>query len=409
MFDRDRWQEIFETLRSNKLRSFLTAFSVAWGVFILIVLMAAGEGLQKGAQAQFGNDAANSLWIDGNLTSMAYAGFKPGREIQLTNTDYELIRNKIKDVDAASAVYNGRQNKVLIYKNERASFMVRSCAPDHGILEKVEMKKGRFINHFDMKDYRKVCVIGEPVEAALFKHENPIGKFIAADGTEFKVVGVFHDPGRGDNDRIYIPLTTAQRIYNAKDKVGTIWVSSGKADINRSNQMVSEIRHMLALRHHFNPEDIDAVGVYNNNVEYARIMGMLTGIKIFVLFIGICTLIAGAVGISNIMMIIVKERTREIGVRKAIGATPASIVSMIIQESVFITSIAGYVGLLAGVGLIELVRSIGIDSEFFRDPEVNFNVALFAIGIIVFTGAMAGLIPAIRAARVEPIVALRDQ
>jgi putative ABC transport system permease protein len=222
------------------------------------------------------------------------------------------------------------------------------------------------------------------------------------------VVGVFNDPGRGDNDRIYIPLLTAQRIYNGRDRVGTIWASTGIASTARTEEMVKEIRTSLAKKYHFNPDDMNALGVYNNNIDYARIMGMLDGIKWFVFFIGFLTLIAGMVGVSNIMMIIVKERTKEIGVRKALGATPFSIVSLIIQESVFITSIAGYVGLLSGIGLVELIRSFGLEGDFFKDPEVNLEIAITSVLLIIIAGAMAGLIPAMKAAKVEPITALRE-
>ncbi len=408
MFDRDKWQEIFGTIAKNKLRTLLTAFSVAWGIFILIVLLAAGQGLRNGAQSQFGNDAANSIWIEGGQTTMPYAGYKPGRNIRLANSDFYQIRDRVPGVDHASAVYNGWENKVLSYKNEHAGYIVRPCAPDHNILERAKIISGRFINAIDFNEFRKVCVIGLPVKEALFKNEDPINKFIDAAGTKYKVVGVFNDPGRGDNDRIYIPLLTAQRVYNGKDRVGIIWATTGSVSIEGTEQMAESIRNSLAKKYHFNPADKNAIGVYNNNVEYMRIMSMLDGIKFFIYWIGIFTLIAGIVGVSNIMMIVVKERTREIGVRKALGATPASIVMLVIQESVFITSIAGYIGLIAGIGLVELASSLGLEGDFFKNPEVNLDIALFSVGLIILAGALAGLFPALKAARVEPITALRD-
>lgn len=408
MFDLDKWQEILGTINKNKLRTFLTAFSVAWGIFILIVLLAAGQGLRNGAQSQFGNDAANSIWIDGGQTSMAYEGYKPGKNIQLTNSDYYYIKYGVDGVDHASAVYDGRAGKILSYKNEHAGFTVRSCAPDHNLLEKAKIISGRFINQNDFNDYRKVCVIGIPVKDALFKSEDPIDKFIDVSGTKYKVVGVFNDPGKGDNDRIYIPLLTAQRIYNGKDNVNVIWASTGTVSTEYSNQMVTTIRNALAKKYHFNPLDMNAVGVFNNNVEYKRIMGMLDGIKIFVFIIGVFTLIAGVVGVSNIMMIVVKERTKEIGVRKALGASPWSIVSLIIQESIFITSIAGYIGLMLGIGLVELIKYFGLEGDFFKNPDVDLSIAITAVVLIVVAGALAGLFPAIKAAKVEPITALRE-
>ena len=408
MFDSDKWQEILGTIRKNKLRTFLTAFSVAWGIFILIILLAAGEGLRNGARAQFARDAANSIWIDAGLTSMAYAGYKPGREIRLSNADFYYVRDRVEGIDHATAVFRGWESKVLSYKNEHAGFTVRPCAPDHHILERAKIISGRFINAIDFRDYRKVCVIGIPVREALFKKEEPNGKFIDVAGTKYKVVGVFNDPGRGDNERIYVPLLTAQRIYNGRDRVGTIWASTGTMSIEQSERVSAQIRSALAKKYRFDPKDMNALGVYNNNVEYKRIMSMLTGIKVFVFVIGLLTLLAGIVGVSNIMMIVVKERTKEIGVRKALGATPFSIISLIIQESVFITSVAGYVGLLAGIGCVEAARYFGLEGDFFKDPDVNLQIALGAVALIVISGALAGFFPALRAAKVEPIVALRE-
>lgn len=408
MFDLDKWQEIFGTIKKNKLRTILTAFSVAWGIFILIILLAAGQGLKNGAQSQFGNDAANSIWIDGGMTSMAFEGYKPGRNIQLTNSDFYYVKKQVDGVDNASAVYQGWESKVLSYKKEHAGFIVRPVAPDHNKLERAKVLSGRFINEIDFNEFRKVCVIGLPVRDALFKKEEPLGKFIDVAGTKYKVVGTFNDPGRGDNDRIYIPLLTAQRINNGKDYVNTIWASTGNVSVEQSEQMAQEIRQRLAKKYHFDPKDMNALGVYNNNVEYKRIMGMLDGIKLFVYIIGVLTLIAGVVGVSNIMMIIVKERNKEIGVRKALGATPFSIVSLIVQESVFITFIAGYVGLMAGIGLVELIKYFGLEGDFFKNPEVNLGIAISSVILIIVAGALAGLFPALKAARIEPIHALRE-
>jgi len=407
MFDIDKWQEIFGTIKKNMLRTVLTAFSVAWGIFILIILLAAGQGLKNGVQAQFGNDAANSIWIEGGLTSMPFDGYKPGKQVQLKNSDYYYVKN-LQDVDNASAVFWGGGNKILSYKKEHAGYLVRPCAPDHNKLEKAELVSGRFINEIDFSEFRKVCVIGLPVRDALFKKEDPLNKFIDAGGTQYKVVGVFDDPGRGDNDRIYVPLFTAQRIGNGKDYVGTIWASTGTVSVDRSEQMSAEIRQHLAKKYHFDPKDLNALGVYNNNVEYKKIMGVMSIIKWFVLVIGVLTLIAGVVGVSNIMMIVVKERSKEIGVRKALGATPFSIVSLIVQESIFITFIAGYIGLMSGIGVIEAIKFFGLEGDFFKNPEVDLGIALFSVVLIIVAGALAGLFPALKAARVEPIHALRE-
>lgn len=407
MFDLDKWQEIFATIKKNKLRTILTAFSVAWGIFILIVLLAAGQGLRNGAQAQFANDAANSIWVGGGQTSMPYGGYKPGREIRLKNADFYFLRSKIKGVDIASAQIGS--TKILSYKKEHAGFLVRACAPEHYLLEKAQIIKGRFINDIDFNEYRKVCAIGITVQETLFKDEDPINKYIDAGGTSYKVIGVFKDPGKGDNDRIYVPLLVEQRINNRKDEVGNIWLTTGSSSLEETRQMEERIRNSLAKKYHFNPEDKNAVGIFNVYKEYVKIMNMLDGIKIFVFIIGVFTLFAGIVGISNIMMIVVKERTKEIGVRKALGATPISIVMLIIQEAIFITSIAGYVGLISGIALVEVIQQAGLEGDFFKNPEVDLKIALFSVLLIITAGALAGLFPALRAARVEPIVALREE
>jgi putative ABC transport system permease protein len=280
--------------------------------------------------------------------------------------------------------------------------------PDHCFLENAKIIEGRFINDLDIKEIRKVCAISVPVKEALFKNEeDPIGKFIDVSGTPYKVVGVFTDPGNGDNSRIYVPLSTAQKALNGKNHIGNIWSSIRPDAPASSEQMVDEVRKLLAARHNFSPADYNAISVENWSVEYERIMNMLDGIKIFIWIIGIFTLIAGVVGVSNIMMIIVKERTKEIGVRKAIGATPGSIVMLIVQEAVFITAMAGYVGLVLGIGLLQLFA--GAESDFFKHPEVDFSVAISATVLIVISGALAGLFPALRAARVQPVEALRAE
>jgi len=320
-----------------------------------------------------------------------------------------LIKNKIKEIDNASAMFQHRDSKTLVYKRERAAFLVRPVMPDHQILERAAMIKGRFINMIDVNSYAKVCAMGKPVKEALFKDEDAIGKYIDVGGTKYMVVGVFDDPGRGDNDRIYIPVSTAQRAWNGKNFINTMWFTTGNAGIERSEEIATEIRQLMATRHNFNPADKDAFGVYNNNVEYGRVMNMMTGIKIFVTIIGIFTLIAGIVGVSNIMMIIVKERTKEIGIRKALGAPPFSIVSQIILESVFITGTAGYIGLVFGVTILEINRKYKlVESDFFKNTEIDFGLAVFSTIILVAAGALAGLIPSIRAARIEPVVALRE-
>ncbi|MFN8155172.1 MAG: ABC transporter permease [Bacteroidia bacterium] len=409
MFNREVWSEIFSTIRANKLRTFLTAFSVAWGIFMLIILLGSGQGLRNGAEQQFQSDAVNSIWINGGTTSKAFGGFQPGRDVQLRNEDFKFIRRQNAGLDHITSSYDGRNIRTLNYGKNNGAFTVRSCMPDHDYMENCTIVSGRFINDNDITSYRKVCVMGKPVQDALFEKEDPVGKYVNVDGIPFKVIGTFTDPGRGDNERIYIPVSTAQRAFNGQDKLSVIWLSTGGATVDESEKMAKDIKHLLAKKYNFDPEDEEAVNVWNNTIEYVRIMDMLGNIRVFIWVIGIGTLIAGIVGVSNIMMIAVKERTKEIGVRKAIGATPWSIISMILQESVLITAVAGYVGLMAGVGLLELARKFMPPSDFFRNPEVNINVAVSAVVLLIFAGALAGFVPALRAARIEPIEALRDE
>ncbi len=407
MFDSDKWQEIFSTISKNKLRTFLTAFSVAWGIFVLIILLGAGKALQNGAEKEFTHDAVNSLNIEGGETVMPYNGLKPGRKIKLTNEDFALINSKVNHIEHSSASYNGHGASMLTYKKNHASFTVRPCMPDHHYLENATIVEGRFIDQLDIREYRKVCAIGMPVKDELFKAEDPINKFIDVGGTPYKVIGVFTDPGNGDNERIYIPLTTSQRASDGKEYIDNIWSSIDEEGLEKSDAMVSQARTLLAAKYNFNPADLNAIRIENWSVEYKRIMSMLSGIRIFIWIIGILTLLAGVIGVSNIMMIIVKERTKEIGVRKAIGATPVSIVMLIVQEAIFITAVAGYTGLVLGVVVLQFFSKT--EADFFRHPQVDFNVALSATLLIVVSGALAGLFPALKAARVQPVEALRSE
>lgn len=412
MFDRDKWQEIFGTIRKNKLRTFLTALSVAWGIFILIFLLGCGKALRNSAEDSFLRDAINSLDIEGGQTSIAHNGFKIGRRIQLTNEDYELIRSKVHGLEYTSAAYSGETEggtRLLGYKNQHGAFRVRACLPDHQMLENSTQISGRYINKIDIDEFRKVCTIGIPVKKALFLNEDPMNKFIEVDGIPFKVVGVFTDPGDRDNDRIYIPLSTAQRAFNGKKNVEVVWTSIKKDPAIKSEELVTQTRMLLASKYHFSPDDLNAVRIENWSLEYERVMKLFAGIEMFIWIIGIFTLIAGVVGVSNIMMIIVKERTKEIGIRKAIGASPFSIVMLIVQEAIFITAMAGYIGLMLGVGLLQLMVYFKMEGDFFHRPEVNMSIAISATILIVVAGALAGLFPAMHAAKVQPIEALRTE
>ena len=410
MFELDKWQEIFHTISKNKLRTFLTGFSIAWGIFMLIILLGSGNGLQNGVKTQFRDDANNSIWIRSGQTSVAHKGLQPGRYIQFTNEDLKLLTNNIDGIDHITARFYIRGTITITYKNEYGSFDVRSVHPDHQFLENTIMIKGRYINKIDLQEKRKVAVIGELVEEGLFNKQESIGEYINVNGIPFKVVGVFKDEG-GENEMriIYLPISTAQQTYNGSNKVNQIMYTTGDASLEESTLMAEKTKNLLAAKHNFAIEDKRAVFINQQAEMYQKVMNLFNGIRIFIWIIGIGTLLAGVVGISNIMMIVVKERTKEIGIRKALGATPGSIINLILQESIFITTVAGYIGLVLGVGLLELVSNNLPETEFFSNPGVSLSIALSATLLLVIAGSAAGFVPAYKAAKIQPVEALRDE
>ncbi|MCK4679408.1 MAG: ABC transporter permease [Bacteroidales bacterium] len=410
MFDIDKWQEIFNTISKNKLRTFLTGFSVAWGIFMLIILLGSGNGLENGVQEEFKGDAVNSIWVNSGQTSKPYKGLKPGRRIQFTNQDYEAIK-KVNYKEHISSRFTIWENTTISYNNDHATYDIFACHPDYGYLESLEVIKGRFLNDIDVDEFRKSVVIGEIVEKELFKGEQAINKYIKVAGIPFKVVGVFTDPGsERDMTRVYIPISTAQRIFNRGNKVNQISLTLGDATVAQSNITVDEIREDLAQRHKFDPEDLRAIFIWNALENYKKFLNLFAGIRLFIWVIGVGTLIAGVVGVSNIMVVVVKERKKEIGIRKSMGATPNSIIGMILRESILITAFAGYLGLVMGVGLLELVSPLFNESRnFFKNPEVDLMVALSATLILIAAGTIAGFIPARKAASIKPVIALRDE
>jgi putative ABC transport system permease protein len=407
--DWDKWQEIISTISKNKLRTFLTGFSVAWGIFMLIILLGSGQGLKNGVEEQFADDAVNSIWVYPRQTSIAYKGYKPGRRIEFTNTDIKRTKNSFNKIDNISGrVYVSAKN--ISYKNNYGSYSIRSVHPGHKQLENTNVTEGRYINQMDLDKFRKVAVIGKLVSEDLFKGKDPVNKYINIDAIPFKVVGVFKDKGGESEMRIiYLPITTAQRIFKGGDRINQFMFTTSDASLEETNQITYKLRQQLSGIHHFDPKDKRAVWIRNNLEQYKKIMSLFTGINIFIWIVGIGTIIAGIVGVSNIMMIVVKERTKEIGIRKALGATPFSIISLVLLESIVITSLAGYIGLAAGVGLLELVSQNMPPTDFFQNPEADINVALMATGILIIAGAIAGFIPARKASSVQPVEALRSE
>jgi putative ABC transport system permease protein len=409
MFDPDKWQEIFATIRKNKLRTFLTGFSVAWGIFMLIVLLGSGNGLQNGIEYQFQSDATNTLWLYPGSTTLAYKGMKAGRQINFTNEDYDFVKENIPGVEEISARYYYWQNRIISYKKKFGSFDLICVHPDMQLIEKIIIDQGRMLNQVDLVRRRKVVIIGLPVKEALFKKgENPLGEYIKVNGVPFQVVGVFTDRNDRGQQRLYLPISTAQMIFNGGNKINNLTITTNFS-VEESETLEQTLRTKLAKRHRFNSEDKSALYIGNTLREFKQFQNMFMGIKLFVTVIGLFTIIAGVVGVSNIMIIVVNERTKEIGIRKAIGATPWSVVFLIIFESVVITAFAGYFGLVTGIGLLEIVDKFMPASDFFRNPEVDFTIAVSATIVLVFSGLLAGLFPAIKAARIRPVLALRDE
>ena len=406
MFDLDKWTEIYETIRKNKLRTFLTAFSVAWGIFMLIILLGAGKGLRNGFEHDFRDDAINSIWLTPGQTSKSYRGMKPGRDLTFENRDFDDIK-RIDGVEHITGRFM-RWDQAMSAGKRTGSFTMRSVHPAHQYLENTIMTEGRFLHQKDLDEYKKVAVIGKQVMLELFDGEDPIGKYLKIGDVQFKIVGWFTDAGSQNEESIvYVPVTTAQRIFNGQNKLNRIMFTTGDAGLEEVNQLAEEVRTQLSNRLVFDPTDNHALYLNNNVENYSKIMSVFNAITMFTWVIGIMTVIAGVVGISNIMMIVVKERTKEIGVRKALGATPWSIVALIMQEAIVITSVAGYIGLLAGIACLQYLSNLTKDPGIFMNPEVDFNVAVAALVFLVLAGAASGLFPALKAASVKPIEALR--
>jgi len=411
MFDIDKWQEIFSTIKKNKLRTFLTAFSVSWGIFMLIILLGSGNGLENAMRNNFTSAMTNSMWIFGGQTSQPYKGLKPGRFIQLTNEDYRMVKQTIPEVELISSRYRMPGNNYVAYKDKTVNFEIRTVFPDYRPIENIKIKEGRYVNNIDIAQNRKVAVISTEVKEELFKNNHAIGKYIIVNGFSVQVVGIFEDIDDWDNNRcVYLPVTTAQLLYGGSNDISllslTIPVSSS---LDESKQIEQKIRTMIAKTHTFDVDDERALHIGNWLENLNMFINLFNSIRFFIWMIGIMTIIAGIVGVSNIMTIVVKERTKEIGIRKAIGARPGSIVGLILQESIFITSVAGFFGLLLGTGLLELIRRYIPENDYFNNPEADIRIAVGATLLLIIAGLLAGFYPARRASKIRPIEALRDE
>ena len=418
LFDKDTWQEIFSSIEQNKVRTIITVIGVLWGIFLYIVLSGAAKGIDHGFERQFERISSNSLFVWGEATSVPYDGFKTGRQINFKLSDVTALKNRIPEIQHiaprnSSGVFGGSKAQ-LVNGQKKGSYNIYGDFPIYTtIATKTIFDGGRFINESDIIAKRKVCVIGERTQQELFKEgESPIGKFVRINGIHFRIIGVtkFVDGGGPGNDGdIYIPFTTYQRLYNTGEYVDFLLVAAyPTADIV---QVETDIRAVLKELHHVSPEDKRALGGFNIGKMFKQISQFASGMTFLSMVIGLATIIGGIIGIGNILLISVKERTKEIGVRRAIGATPKEIRTQIMLESVFLTVIAGIIGIILGALVLSGINMATKDmTDYpFTNPTVPIPYILGALFLMVVLGTLIGLIPAHRAVSIKPIDALREE
>ncbi|MDR1454545.1 MAG: ABC transporter permease [Tannerella sp.] len=425
MFDLDNLREIWSTMKRNKLRTFLTGFSVAWGIFMLIILLSAGNGLSNGIAYNFRDMAENTVTCYPRYTTLPYKGFQPNRRVEFTEKDILAIRRNHPEVNLISPV--NYLNDTLTYNNEYMTVDMQAVYPDYSSIMflPVHAGNGRFINEMDLAQRRKVIVITPRISSVLFRDSiSPLGQYVKLGSLMFQVIGIYQDDNRGMDAPAYIPFTTGQMLFDSGYRVRRIRFTLKGVDTEKASDAFEErFRERMARFHQFDPADKNAIGLWNTGNEFRMWQGMTNGIALFIWIIGIGTLTAGIVGVSNIMLITVRERTREFGIRKAIGAKPASILQLIIVESVLVTAVFGYVGMVSGIGLTELINhfmelaeaaspgggNAGENMSIFRNPTVNLNIALSATGLLIAAGVLAGYFPARKAVKIPAIEAIRTE
>ena len=406
----DRWRELGQILRRNLLRTILTSLAVAWGIFMLIILLGAGKGLQNSVEDDFRDDAQNSIFVRRGQTSMPFKGRAVGKQIRFSDADYDQTKVVVPEADHITARYGVWQGLDVSRGTKYSNYRLRGVHPDHQVLEQTIMVRGRYINEIDLTERRKVCVISVPTSKFFFGGQNPIGETLNVGGIAYTVVGIFTDVGSDrELEWIYVPVTTAQVAYGPLERIHMVMFTMGDATAAESKVIAERVKADYAARHGFDPNDKRALRLNNNLEQIQDVKDIFAMINLFVWVLGIGTIFAGVIGVSNIMLIAVRERTKEFGVRKALGATPWSIISMVLQEAIVLTATAGYVGMIAGIGLLEVYNKYVPPLDGFRNPAVDLSIAISATVVLVVAGAIAGFIPAWQAAKVKPITALRDE
>ena len=407
------FREIGITLRRNKLRTFLTGFSIAWGIFMLMILLGAGNGLKNGVTANFKSQSTNKITIFAGSISKPVAGKQMWQKIMFDTTD-SLLLNNLMEVDEINPAYEVRGK--ISYKKRNIDSWLSGVAPQYKDFEYIEILNGRFINEIDMKEKRKVAVIAEKDALILFDNEDPIGKQVIYNNIAFMIIGVYKtNQGRWLNE-LYVPFSTLGAIFNPSGKLSTFVFTVKNLETVEANEAFSkDLRQRMSRKHGFDPEDRNAIYIWNMLEQYLETMRIFNAITLFVWIIGIGTLIAGIVGVGNIMLITVRERTREFGIQKALGAKPGAILRQIVLEALCITALFGYIGMVAGIGITELINYVMIkaakesDSDFqiFTNPTVDLRIAAASTVILIIAGVLAGYFPARKAVKIKPIEALR--
>ena len=420
MFDFDGIHEIWQTITRNKTRSLLTAFGVFWGIFLLVVLTSTGNGFENGLMMQVEGVTPNTVFFYTSVTSEPYKGYQKGRSWSMQMADIKAIRENfpyVKAISPEASVWSN-EDKNVVYNSRGGSFSVKGVMPEYNEIEKSKIMKGRFINDTDIATNRKVCLLGRKVYTTMFeKGENPIGKMVKVNGIYFQVVGVVRsytdnvDINGTIDESVILPFTTMQQVFALGDKIGFFaFVADDDTPIS---DVEEEVKQFIKQRHDISPTDNDAIESFNLSEIFKAFKGLFFGIHVLIWIVGLGTLLSGVIGVSNIMLVTVKERTREIGVRRAIGAKPKDIIGQVLSESLLLTTLAGLVGLCLGVGIMAIVGSITAnmpsDNMMFQDPNLGFGAAVAATIIVIISGLLAGVLPAWRAIQIKAIDAIREE